>query len=149
MGANQKIGISKEYRDLANRYSKRMGLYDYNLVLSRPSKRRTVYFIGTDINNITYRIRFDKIRLMRPPNGNQVVNIRDYLVHQSNLTHGEGTYDLSLVKESDITFTNKIEIICKTHGVFKKTKSAFITARQGCPTCSKNRFNNNRKYFKK
>ena len=149
MGANKKIGINKEHRDIANRYSRRMRLYDYDLVLSRASGKRVIYFIGTDVHGITYRIRFDKVRLMRQPKGIQVLNKKDYLIHQSNEVHGLNAYDYSLVSDNDITFKNKISIICSTHGVFKKRKSAHITDSEGCPKCSKNRFNNNRKYFKK
>jgi hypothetical protein len=147
MGANKKIGISKEQRQVAHKYAGRFYLYDYHLELSRASGKRIIYLIGTDENNITYRIRFDKVKKMKSPKGIQVVNKLDYLIYQGNKIHGKGRYDYSLIKDEDITFSNKISIICETHGVFKKRKSAHITDGEGCPKCSRNRFNNNRKYL--
>ena len=139
MGVDKKLGISKEQRELAKRYASRYGLHDHEVVLSRRSGNRIVYLIGTDENGIKYRIRFDKVKRMKPPKGIQVVNRKDYLIYQSNLVHGEGTYDFSLVNEEYITFHNKLPIICKTHGVFYKRKSAHITDGMGCPKCSMNR----------
>jgi len=147
MGVDKKLGISKEQRDIAERYCSRYGLHDYEVILSRKSGNRVIYVIGIDENGIKYKIRFDKVKRMKSPKGIQVVNRKDYLIHQSNQIHGEGTYDFSLVEEEDITFSNKLQIICKTHGVFLKRKSAHITDGMGCPKCSANRLRNNRKYF--
>lgn len=145
MGADKKIGISKEQRRLASRYAKRFLLHDYKLVLSRSSGKRVIYLIGIDENDITYRIRFDKVKRMRKPKGVQVVNKKDYLVFQATRIYGD-TYDYSLIKEEDITFSNKLEIVCEEHGSFFKRKSAHITDREGCPKCSMVRYNINRKY---
>lgn len=146
MGANKKIGIPKDYRTLGKKYASRYRLYDHKIVLNRTSGKRIFYLIGTDADGIVYRIRFDKVKKMRSPKGIQAINKRDYLKIQADKVHGENTYDLSLVKDEDITFHNKLDIICNIHGVFKKRKAAFITQSEGCPMCSKNRFNNNRRY---
>lgn len=42
-------------------------------------------------------------------------------------------YDYSLVKY--ITSNDKIQIVCKTHGIFLKIAGEHITARQGCQQC--------------
>ena len=147
MGDNKKLGIQKEDRILADRYAKRFGLTDHSLVLSRDKNdSRKLYFFGFDEFGLEYRIAFNKVKRMRSPKGIQIVNKLDYLIHQSNLTHGKDVYDFSLVKEEDIAFHNKLSIICKTHGVFKKRKSAHITDAEGCPQCAMDRFKNVKKY---
>lgn len=146
MGASKKIGISREQREIAYKYASRFSLLDYRLELSRASGKRIIYLIGTDEDDITYRIRFDKVMKMKSPKGIQVVNKLDYLIYQGEKIHGKRRYDYSLIKDEDITFSNKLSIICPTHGVFKKRKAAHITDGEGCPKCSKNRFSNNRKY---
>lgn len=146
MGADKKIGISKEYRSTAKRYCNRYSLYDYSLELSRSSGRRVIYLIAEDEDGVIYRIRFDKVMKMRRPRGVQVINKLHYFLIQANKVHGDGTYDYSMIKEEDITFSNKLDIICETHGVFKKRKSAHVTDMGGCPKCAKKRFNSRRKY---
>jgi len=147
MGVQKKIGIEVEHRRIAQKYANRFQLEDHKVIVGTAAGKRFMYFIGTDCNGITYKIRFDKINKMRSPKGIQVVNRLDYLIYQSGVVHGVGTYDFSLVKESDITFHNKLQIICKTHGVFLKRKSSHITDEEGCPQCSYNRIINNRKYL--
>lgn len=147
MGVQKKLGISKEQRDLAERYCSRFNLHDYSVVLSRASGKRVIYVIGIDYDDIKYKIRFDKVKRMKSPKGVQVVNKKDYLIVQGDSIHGKGTYDYSLIKDEDIKFHVKLPIICSTHGVFHKRKSAHITDGEGCPKCSLNRLNNNRKYF--
>lgn len=146
MGAEKKIGISREIRERARRYANRFRFTSYNLVLSRSSGRRVIYFIGTDENDIIYRIRYDKVNKMRKPSGVQVLNKLSYLKHQASEIYGEDFYDYSLIKDSDITFNNKLSIICEEHGVFKKRKSAHITDRGGCPKCSANKLKHKRKF---
>ena len=145
MGADKKIGIEKSIRVIANRYANRYLFTSYNLVLSRSSGRRIIYFIGTDENDIIYRIRFAKVKKMKKPKGIQVLNRHAYLVLQAERVHGEGTYDYSLIKEEDITFSNKLDIVCKTHGVFKKRKAAHVTDKEGCPKCSAKKLKHQRK----
>jgi len=122
MGIQKKLGISKEQRDIARRYCKRYNLHDYKVVLGRSYGKRLLYVIGVDGFGIEYRIRFDKVKRMRSPKGVQVVNKKDYLIHQSSLVHGINTYDYSLIEDKDITFKDKLPIICNTHGVFYKRK---------------------------
>lgn len=148
MGVDKKLGITKQQRELAEKYCKRFGLPEHQVILSRATGKRVVYLMCTDKNGIKYRIRFDRVNRMKSPKGIQVVNRKDYLVYQGNLTHGKDTYDYSLIKEDEITFENKLPIVCKTHGIFYKRKSAHITDGEGCPKCSANRLSNNRQYFK-
>jgi hypothetical protein len=147
MGVQKKIGIEVEHRRLAQRYASRFHLEDHKVVIGTAAGKRFMYFIGTDRHGITYRIRFDKIHRMRSPKGIQVVNRLDYLIYQSGVVHGVDKYDFSLVKESDITTNGKLQVICKTHGVFLKRKANLITNGEGCPQCSYNRIINNRKYL--
>jgi rubrerythrin len=86
-----------------------------------------------------------KLRQMRSPKGTQVVNKHHYLVVQAEKVHGS-KYDYSLIKEEDITFANKLKIVCPVHGVFHKRKSAHVTDREGCPHCSANRLRQLRKF---
>jgi len=148
MGVLKKLGISKEQREIAERYARRYSLLDHKVILGRKNGKRIIYLLGTDNNGITYRIRFDKVKRMKSPKGVQVVNRKDYLIYQSSVVHGKKAYDYSLIKSDDeITFKCKIPIICKIHGVFYKRKSAHITDGEGCPKCSRRRLGNNRKYF--
>lgn len=146
MGIDKKIGIEKEARVLADKYATRFCLTDHFLSISRKSGNRVMYFTGTDSDGITYRVRFVWLKKMRRPIGFQVVNRHFYLVHQAEIVHGIDKYDYSLIKESDITFANKLDIICKVHGVFKKRKSAHVTDREGCPKCSANKMRELRKF---
>ena len=145
MGTDKKIGIEKEERAIAKKYSTRFRLVDCSLSISRTSGVRVLYLNGTDYDGVTYRIRHVWLKKMRPPSGMQVVNRHHYLVTQADKVHG-GKYDYSLIKEEDITFINKLSIVCPTHGVFKKRKSAHVTDREGCPKCSKGKLNEYRRY---
>lgn len=149
MGVDRKPGIQKEDRARADRYAARYGMVSHNLEVSRATGKKCLYLVCEDADGLEYRIRFDKVKRMSPPIGVQVTNRLHYLIIQSDEVHGIDTYDFSMVKESDIKFRNKLPIICKTHGVFYKSKAALISEREGCPECSKNRYNNNKKYFKK
>lgn len=149
MGTHKRIGVNKEERKVVTRYCKRFGLLDYEIEINRTKGTRKLYVVGTDVNDIIYRIRFDKVVAMRRPKGIQVVNRKTYLIHQANLVHGVDRYNYDLISEGDITFKNKLHIQCPTHGIFLKRKAAFITQREGCPMCSRDRSINNRKYFKR
>ena len=146
MGTDKKIGINVEDRRLANKYASRFRLVNYELNVSRSNGKRAVFFTGTDYNGITYRLKMSKLKQMRSPKGTQVVNRHDYLVYQAEEVHGIDKYDYSLIKEEDITFSNKLQIICKVHGVFHKRKSAHVTDKEGCPSCSANRLRQLRKF---
>ncbi len=146
MGADKKIGISSEDRRIADRYAARFGLVDYTLTISRKNGLRAVYFTGSDSDEVTYRLKMSKLKQMRSPKGTQVVNRHHYLVVQAEKVHGVGKYDYSLIKEEDITFANKLKIVCPIHGVFYKRKSAHVTDREGCPHCSANRLRRLRKF---
>ena len=145
MGADKKIGIEAEDRRIAQRYATRFGLVDFSLKVSRANGLRAIYFTGTDYDGVIYRLKMSKLKQMRSPKGTQVVNRHHYLVVQSEKVHG-GKYDYSLIKEEDITFSNKLKIICPVHGVFHKRKSAHVTDREGCPQCSANRLRQLRKF---
>lgn len=145
MGVEKKIGISKEERLVALKYANRYRLTDHKVTVRRMSGRRVLFFHGTDEDGLEYEIRFTRIQKMRPPKGWQVVNKLHYLKVQAEKVHGD-IYDLSLVKE--VKWREKFPIICPTHGVFYKHKSAFISQGEGCPKCAKNRYKNNRKYYK-
>lgn len=147
MGIDKKLGISKEHRELASKYARRYGLTEHKVILNRVKGNRVLYVLGTDVNGITYKIRFDKVKRMKSPKGIQVVNRLHYLIHQGNEVHGEGTYDYGLIKEEEITFHNKLPILCSTHGLFYKRKAAHITDGEGCPKCARQRLITNRKYF--
>lgn len=146
MGTDKKIGIEVEDRRLANRYAVRFGLVDCVLKISRNNGLRATHFTGTDVNGVTYRMKMSKLKQMKSPKGTQVVNRHHYLVTQADKVHGEGRYDYSLIREKDITFSNKLNILCYIHGVFKKRKSAHVTDREGCPHCSANRLRELRKF---
>jgi hypothetical protein len=145
MGADKKIGIEAEDRRIANRYAARFGLVDYSLKISRNNGLRAIHFTGSDSDGVTYRLKMCKLRQMRSPKGTQVVNKHHYLVVQAEKVHGS-KYDYSLIKEEDITFANKLKIVCLFHGVFHKRKSAHVTDREGCPHCSANRLRQLRKF---
>lgn len=147
MGVDKRIGISKEERAVANRYASRYRLSDAFLYIRRMSGRRVLFLQAYDEDGIKYNMRFTKIKKMRPPMGNQVVDKLHYLKVQADKVHGKDRYDLTRIKK--VRYLEKMPIICKVygHGVFYKTKSAFITQGEGCPKCSKNRYNNNRKYY--
>jgi|TARA_R110000787_G_scaffold218911_1_gene327609 hypothetical protein len=145
MGADKKIGIEAEDRRIAQRYATRFGLVDFSLKVSRTNGLRAIYFTGTDYDGVIYRLKMSKLKQMRSPKGTQVVNRYHYLVVQSEKVHGV-KYDYSLIKEEDITFSNKLKIICPVHGVFHKRKSAHVTDREGCPQCSANRLRQLRKF---
>ncbi len=53
-------------------------------------------------------------------------------IHKCNIKH-KYKYDYSLVKFEKII--NKIEIICKKHGLFKQSAASHLNG-TGCPTCS-------------
>ena len=146
MGTDKKIGIKHEDRKIAERYANRFSLVDFELKVSRVNGKRAVYFTGTDYDGVIYRLILSKLKEMKSPKGTQVVNRHHYLVVQANKVHGEGRYDYSLIKEEDITFVNKLKIICKIHGVFHKRKSAHVTDREGCPYCSASRLRQLRKF---
>lgn len=145
MGTDKKIGIEAEDRRIANRYAARFGLVDYSLKISRNNGLRAIHFTGSDSDGVTYRLKLSKLRQMRSPKGTQVVNKHHYLVVQAEKVHGS-KYDYSLIKEEDITFANKLKIVCPVHGVFHKRKSAHVTDREGCPHCSANRLRQLRKF---
>jgi hypothetical protein len=146
MGTDKKIGIEVEDRRIADRYASRFGLVDCSLKVSRSNGLRAIYFIGSDSDGVTYRLKMSKLKQMRSPKGTQVVNKHHYLVVQADKVHGFGKYDYSLIKEHDIKFGNKLKIVCSVHGVFYKRKSAHVTDREGCPRCSANRLRQLRKF---
>lgn len=148
MGVEKKIGISKEERLIAVKYASRFRLHDYKLVIGRSTGHRILYLEGTSEDDLEYRIRFDKVKKMSSPKGIQITNKLFYLKYQCDKVHGLDKYDLSGIKEEEITFSAKLPIKCHIHGLFYKRKAALITDSEGCPKCSKNRFNNNRKYYK-
>lgn len=146
MGTDKKIGIEAEDRRLADRYASRFGLVDCTLKISRSNGLRAIHFTGTNSDGITYRLKMSKLKQMRSPKGTQVVNRHDYLVVQADKIHGIGKYDYSLIREEDITFANKLKIVCSIHGVFHKRKSAHVTDGEGCPHCSASRLRQLRKF---
>ncbi len=146
MGTDKKIGIEAEDRRIADRYATRFGLVDYSLKISRNNGLRAIHFTGSDSDGVIYRLKMSKLKQMRSPKGTQVVNRHHYLVVQAEKVHGFGKYDYSLIKEEDITFANKLKIVCPIHGVFHKRKSAHVTDREGCPHCSANRLRQLRKF---
>tara|TARA_R110000772_G_scaffold31949_2_gene78544 strand:- start:2531 stop:2971 length:441 start_codon:yes stop_codon:yes gene_type:complete len=146
MGTDKKIGIEVRDRRLANKYASRFGLVDCTLRVSRVNGKRATFFTGTDSDGVTYKLKISKLKQMRSPKGTQVVNRHHYLVVQADEVHGKGRYDYSLIREEDITFVNKLKIICPTHGVFRKRKSAHVTDKEGCPYCSANRLRQLRKF---
>ena len=146
MGTDKKIGIEVEDRRLADKYASRFRLVDCTLKVSRSNGLRATHFTGTDSDGITYRLKMSKLKQMKRPKGTQVVNRHHYLVVQADKIHGAGRYDYSLIKEEDIKFANKLKIVCHIHGVFYKRKSAHVTDREGCPSCSASRFKQLRKF---
>ena len=146
MGTDKKIGVSAIDRLVASKYASRFGLVDCVLKISRVNGKRAVYFTGTDYDGVIYRLKMSKLKQMRSPKGTQVVNRHHYLVVQADEVHGKGKYDYSLIREEDITFANKLKIICSTHGVFHKRKSAHVTDKEGCPHCSASRLRQLRKF---
>jgi len=146
MGVDKKIGISKKQRDIADKYARRYSMVYHKLIVSRPKRVRTIYLICEDIHGLEYRIRWDKVVRMNRPKGIQVTNKAFYLKYQCDKVHGKDLYDLSMISDDMINSTDKLPIICKVHGVFHKRKASLITDREGCPSCSQNRYNNNRKY---
>ena len=146
MGTDKKIGIEAEDRRIADRYATRFGLVDYSLKISRNNGLRAIHFTGSDSDGVIYRLKMSKLKQMRSPKGTQVINRHHYLVVQAEKVHGFGKYDYSLIKEEDITFSNKLKIVCPVHGVFYKRKSAHVTDREGCPSCSANRLRQLRKF---
>lgn len=149
MGTHKKLGINIEQRNIAKRYASRFRLHDHKLVIGRGTGCRVLYLEATDDDELEYRIRYDKVKKMSRPKGIQVTNKLFYLKFLSDKIHGKDRYSFPDVKEEMITFKDKIPIECKIHGTFYKRKSAHITDREGCPKCSRNRYNNNRKYYKK
>jgi hypothetical protein len=50
--------------------------------------------------------------------------------------HGD-TYDYSLWKPVNNASSDKVEIICKHHGIFEQTPTDHISKKSGCPECAK------------
>jgi hypothetical protein len=65
-------------------------------------------------------------------------------IQRSKKVHGD-TYDYSKVKY--ISFTNKVEIICKQHGSFFQRPENHFRHRQGCPECKFEKARNNIGYY--
>lgn len=56
----------------------------------------------------------------------------DQFLERARSVHGD-TYDLSLVNYR--TSTDKIKVVCRTHGVFTPVAGNFISKKTGCPKC--------------
>ena len=58
----------------------------------------------------------------------------DSFITAARKVHGDN-YDYSLVKFTRMK--DKVNIICKKHGVFTQTASKHVNGKQGCPVCAK------------
>ena len=146
--ADKAIGIPPALRSLADRYARRYSLTDYKVIVQRVKGKRVFYVLAWDQNDVQYRIRMDKVRAMRRPNIRQVMNKMWYVKQSIEEVHGEDRYDLSLIEEKHLKCNVKMPIICHEHGVFHKQRRNLVDDRQGCPKCSRRRYNINRKYYK-
>ncbi len=70
--------------------------------------------------------------------GGIFINLKNQ-IKRANKIH-LNKYNYSLIKEDSYTgVSNKVDIICPDHGIFKQKLSNHITSKQGCPTCNESR----------
>lgn len=112
--------------------------YDYSLVeyINARTKVKIICKIHGDFKQIpdnhSHGIGCAKCGGLKA-NKNRIRTVAEF-IQESIKLHGF-TYDYSLIKQY-INNQTKIDIICKKHGIFKKSPIKHLSG-QGCPICSK------------
>jgi hypothetical protein len=135
--------IDKKEKFIYKSIEKFKNKYDYSLIKYVNSQEKI------EIKCNKHDIIFEQTpsEHLRGKNGcklcsNSINNNEDFIINAKEV-HGD-EYDYSLTNY--INSYTKVKIICSKHGVFEKIPNAHIKNKQGCPICSKEIKNINKKY---
>ena len=101
-------------------------------IIKEDEKTKNYIIVGTEFGDC--KVRKQHIMNGHVPTIQSAINKKSYFINKVSTIHNyKYNYDLVNYKNN----SNKITIICKTHGKFEQTPQAHI-AGQGCPKCGDN-----------